>query len=175
MLNKLSAIQILEMDENTAERQANEKTLEVAMQFHSNRATELNKTHDKLWQALLIQFGLSADNGEVYTLKSVNGIACDYSYRDKNGSEIVETNWIPVTSFGKVAELLGEYAHKGNRVYVNGRFKTDRWEDGEGVTRYFTKIYMKDFIVLDPKKAGGNLFPQQVQQNNNDFDDDIPF
>lgn len=102
-------------------------------------------------------------------------IACDYSYRDKDGGNVVETNWIPITSFGKLAEMLAEYARKGNRIYVNGRFKTDRWEDGEGVTKYFTKIYMKDFIVLESKASGGNASPAQVQQNNNNFDDDIPF
>lgn len=101
-------------------------------------------------------------------------IACDYSYRDKNGNEIIETNWIPITSFGKVAELVGEYAKKGNRIYVSGRFKTDRWEDSEGKTCYFTKIYMKDFIVLESRQSGTRT-PAEVQQANADFDDDIPF
>jgi single-strand DNA-binding protein len=49
------------------------------------------------------------------------------------------TEWVNIEAWGRLAETCHEYLSKGSLVYVEGRLKTDRYED-QGETRYFTKV-----------------------------------
>ncbi len=57
-----------------------------------------------------------------------------------------------IEAWGRLAEVCDEYLHKGSLIYVEGRLKTDRYED-EGQTKYFTKVVMNTFQFLDKKPA----------------------
>ncbi|ENB6218514.1 single-stranded DNA-binding protein [Escherichia coli] len=77
----------------------------------------------------------------------VSGTACRFnnaeSWRDKQTGEIREqTEWHRVVLFGKLAEVAGEYLHKGEQVYIEGQLRTRSWEDN-GITRYVTEILVK--------------------------------
>ncbi len=61
-------------------------------------------------------------------------IACGWKGKDKEGTE-----WVSVSAFGKLAEIMGKYLAKGSQVYISGRFQTDKYEK-DGQTRYSTKI-----------------------------------
>ncbi len=50
-------------------------------------------------------------------------IACGWKGKDSEGVE-----WVPVTAFGKLAEIMQKYLVKGSQVYIEGRFKTDKYE-----------------------------------------------
>ena len=78
--------------------------------------------------------------------------------------------------FGKRAETANEYMRKGNTVYIEGRLKTDEWEDKEtGQKRRATKIQCDNFTMLgrrgDNQSQGGE---QQSAPASNE-DDDLPF
>ena len=62
-------------------------------------------------------------------------IGCGWKTKSKEGTE-----WVNVTAFGKLAEICGQYLTKGSQVYVQGKLKTDKFEDKNGVTKYSTKI-----------------------------------
>ncbi len=63
-------------------------------------------------------------------------VATSESWRDKQTGEIREqTEWHRVVLFGKLAEVAGEYLHKGEQVYIEGQLRTRSWEDN-GITRY---------------------------------------
>ena len=105
-------------------------------------------------------------------------IATSRSWTDKaSGQKKEETEWHDVEVWGKQAEQVGEYLAKGRQVYVEGRLKTDSWDDKQtGQKKYMTNIVGQDigetggFAVFSlnagyrPKKgvlfAGGvdNLF-----------------
>ena len=52
-------------------------------------------------------------------------IAVDDSYKDKQTNQKVEqTEWVRCVAFGKTAEFLGEWLHKGKRILVCGKMKT---------------------------------------------------
>jgi len=56
-------------------------------------------------------------------------IACSESWKDKNTGEKKETTeWINVSAFGKLAEIMGKYLVKGSQVYISGKMKTDKYE-----------------------------------------------
>lgn len=110
-------------------------------------------------------------------------IACSESWKDKQTGEKKEsTEWVNISAFGKLAEIIEKYLNKGSQVYVSGKFKTDKYEK-DGQTRYNTKIVAKDLVMLGGKSEVNNE-PNNVSQSaqsdtqspvNNDFNDDIPF
>ena len=69
-------------------------------------------------------------------------IATSRSWTDKqSGQRKEETEWHDVEVWGKQAEQCGEYLSKGRQVYVEGRLKTDKWQDKQsGQDRYRVKI-----------------------------------
>ena len=50
------------------------------------------------------------------------------------------TEWHRVSSFGRLAEICGEYLKKGSQVYIEGKLRTRKWQDKEGQDRYTTEI-----------------------------------
>ena len=68
-------------------------------------------------------------------------LATSESWTDKSTGEVKErTEWHRVAFFGKVAEVVEKYLHKGSRVYVEGRLRTRKWQDSNGQDRYTTEI-----------------------------------
>jgi single-strand DNA-binding protein len=69
-------------------------------------------------------------------------IATSRSWTDKqSGQKKEETEWHDVEVWGKQAEQCGEYLSKGRQVYVEGRLKTDKWQDKQsGQDRYRVKV-----------------------------------
>ena len=59
----------------------------------------------------------------------------------------------------KAAEICEKYLKKGDKVYVEGRIKTRKWQDDAGVERYSTEVQCTDFTFLTPKDAAGQPSP----------------
>ena len=97
----------------------------------------------------------------------------------KDGQKQDKTEWHKVVAFAKLAEICGEYLHKGKQVYIEGRIQTRKWEDKEGQTRYTTEIVANQMQMLGakgdrgeaPAKAGST----QAEEPPPPELDDIPF
>ena len=103
-------------------------------------------------------------------------IATNESWKSQSGDIKEHTEWHRIEMFGKRAETANEYMRKGNTVYIEGRLKTDEWEDKEtGQKRRATKIQCDNFTMLgrrgDNQSQGGG---QQSEPASNE-DDDLPF
>lgn len=59
-----------------------------------------------------------------------------------------EAEWHRVVFFGKLAETANQYLRKGKQVYIEGRLKTNKWQDKEGNTRYSTDIIADEMVML---------------------------
>ncbi len=59
------------------------------------------------------------------------------------------TEWHRIVVFGKVAENCSNYLSKGRLVYVEGRLRTNQWEDAQGTRRSITEIHATDVGFLD--------------------------
>jgi len=71
--------------------------------------------------------------------------------RFKQGEEWKErTEWHTVLFYGRLAEIARDYMHKGSKVYVEGRIRTDSWEDkASGQKRYRTQVVAMELALLD--------------------------
>ena len=68
-------------------------------------------------------------------------LATSESWKDKATGETQErTEWHRVVFFGKVAEIVKQYVHKGSQIYVEGQLRTKKWQDKEGYDRYTTEV-----------------------------------
>ncbi len=60
-------------------------------------------------------------------------LATSESWKDKNtGQQQERTEWHRVVFFNRLAEIAGEYLHKGSKVYIEGALRTRKWQDKEG-------------------------------------------
>jgi single-strand DNA-binding protein len=103
-------------------------------------------------------------------------IACGSKWKDKQTGEQQErTEWIRVTAFKKLAEIIGEYLKKGSQVYVSGKMRTRTYEK-EGQTHYATEIIADTLQMLGGRSQNGNERSQaEPAKAEAGFDDDIPF
>jgi len=112
-------------------------------------------------------------------------LATSETYKDKAGNKQERTEWHRVTLFGRQAEIATEYLRKGSQAYIEGRIRTEKYTDKEGVERYTTKIIGDRLQLLGRKGDGenggsgqwrgggdGQLPPAEDTYPN---DDDIPF
>ena len=59
-------------------------------------------------------------------------VATSENWKDKDGQKQEKTEWHKIVAFAKLAEICGEYLHKGKQVYIEGRIQTRKWEDKDG-------------------------------------------
>lgn len=82
-------------------------------------------------------------------------IACEDSYKDKStGEKKSITEWVNLTFFGKLGEIAGEYIKKGTLIYVEGKLKTRKSTDKEGIERYMTGVKVDVMQLLSSKQGG---------------------
>ena len=87
------------------------------------------------------------------------------------------TDFIRCQAWGKTAENLARYTHKGSQVGVSGRINTGSYKDKDGKTIYTTDVVVGQFDLLDPKQDKPDPFnPQNTDDGGIDISDDsLPF
>src|SRR6266536_5755565 len=86
-------------------------------------------------------------------------IASTERWKDRNGEFQERTEWFAIKAFGRRAEIAGEYLHKGSRVYLEGRKRTESWDDNKtGAKNYRDLVYVDRIEFLD-SRANGNGSP----------------
>lgn len=107
-------------------------------------------------------------------------LATTRKWKNGNGERQEETTWHPVKAFGKLGEIISQYVHKGDKLYVEGRLHVSSWEkDGQKHTR--TEIIAEEMTMLGSKREGGReevaQEPERAPDTSGGFVDDgeIPF
>lgn len=112
--------------------------------------------------------------GQVVSLR----LATTRRWKDKqNGERKEETEWHRVVFFNRLAEIAAEYLKKGSQIYVEGRIRTQKWQDKDGSDRFTTEIVAEEMHMLGGKTASKPEKEEAPAQSMDyDFDDDkIPF
>src|SRR5436190_13681095 len=83
-------------------------------------------------------------------------VATTRNWKDKtSGEKMEETEWHRVVFNDRLAEIAGEYLKKGRSVYVEGRLKTRKWTDKDGVEKYTTEILESEMQLLGSLEGMG--------------------
>jgi single-strand DNA-binding protein len=100
------------------------------------------------------------------TGKKVAQFSIAISQRWKSGGETKEyTEWVNVEAWGRLGEVAQQYLKKGSLVYLEGRLKTDKYEDKDkGETKYYTKVVALLMQFLDKKPADEPMMTVDEEQ-----------
>lgn len=100
-------------------------------------------------------------------------------WRDKDGNVQQETEWHRICAFGRLAEIIRDYTAKGDPLYIEGRLRTRKYEDKQGVERWVTEIIAEQLQLLrqkdsDEKPAQAKPAAQR-RAPEPAYDSDVPF
>jgi single-strand DNA-binding protein len=101
-------------------------------------------------------------------------IATSETFTDRQGTRQERTEWHRITAWGKLAEICGQYLSKGRQVYIEGRIRSDTWEQ-EGVKRYSYEIVADVMRMLGPGRGERETEAPFSPPEGGVPDDDIPF
>ena len=121
-------------------------------------------------------------------------LATNRVWNDRSGQKQEKTEWHRITAWDKIADLIEQYVHKGDRLYVEGSLEYSQTEDEAGKPRYWTDIIVREMVMLGGAgREGGATFdrgdrpqrssaprakPAGQAQPSSPFeadDDDLPF
>ena len=111
-------------------------------------------------------------------------IATNENYTNKvTGEKVSNTEWHNVVVRNKAAEICEKYLNKGDKIYVEGKIKTRKWQSEDGVQRYSTEIHVNEFNFLSNKTEAGSMnspsseIPPSFNEStpSDDQVDDLPF
>jgi len=107
-------------------------------------------------------------------------MATNESYTNKSsGEKVSQTEWHNIIVRNKAAEVCEKYIGKGDKIFIEGKLKTRKWQDQEGKDRYSTEILVNEFTFLSGK---GDSVPQKTDNHNSnneisdsEKEEDLPF
>lgn len=91
-------------------------------------------------------------------------VATGGKWTDRNGNERDDTEWFRVVAWDKLAETCNQYLTKGKEVYIEGRIKTRKYTDRDGIERTVTEVVANNMLMLGGKGDSGSY------DNNRDDD-----
>jgi single-strand DNA-binding protein len=103
-------------------------------------------------------------------------IATSERWKNADGELQEHTEWHNIVAWRRLAEIAGEYLHKGSRIYIEGKIRSRSWEGQDGQKRFRSEVVVDNLMLLDARseqpgqQVGDSGFePDQIS------DDDIPF
>ena len=102
-------------------------------------------------------------------------IALNEKYKAKDGNIVENVEYVRIVLYRRLAEIAGQYLHKGSQVYIEGRLKTRKWQDNNGQDRYTTEIQGDNLQMLGGRQDAAQSKPQKSEPPVDAFDDNIPF
>ncbi len=91
-------------------------------------------------------------------------LATSESYTKRDTNERVDvTEWHNIVMRNKAADIAEKYMSKGDKIYVEGKLRTRKWEDN-GQERYITEVQVDNFTFLTPKKNSENPSDKKAEE-----------
>lgn len=116
-------------------------------------------------------------------------VATTERWKGQDGQMQESTEWHKIVAWQRLAEICGEYLHKGSKVYIEGKIQTRKWQDQNGNDKYTTEIVAREMKMLSPRGGEGsggsgggggqhdNSFPEPAAAGNfgGGTGEDVPF
>lgn len=84
------------------------------------------------------------------------------------------TDFANVTLFGKTAEIVSNYFHKGDMIYIEGRIQFNTYTDKDGNNRKSTELIVDTFEFCGSKSNNTNSTSEEETFVVSDVDDEFP-
>lgn len=135
---------------------------------------------------LIANFGRDPELKQIQNGTSLCNVSLATSrrYKDSQGQSQEETEWHRVAFFGRTAEVVCQYCHKGDSIYVEGHLQTREYTDRDGVRRFSTSIICESMQLLGKRETpqrsqaaapAARPAPQRAPAPASGIDDDVPF
>ncbi len=95
------------------------------------------------------------------------GMAINRKWKGQDGQQNDETCFVDLQMFGKRAEVINKYLHKGDTLFVEGRLKFDSWQAQDGSKRSKLRVLVENFEFIGQRQTQAESKPEQAA--------DIPF
>ena len=107
-------------------------------------------------------------------------LATTENYKNKRGEKVSQTEWHNIVLWRGLAEVAEKWLKKGSSVYIEGKIRTNKWEDKEGNTRYNTEILADNMTMLGNRNNSDASDKNDIKivseiKSVNDENDDLPF
>lgn len=87
-------------------------------------------------------------------------------YTMQNGTVVPDrTEWHNIVFWGKIAETVDKYVHKGDRIYVEGKIRTRSYDDQNGIHRTITEIYADTLEMLSSVRQGDRIVSPDIEED----------
>lgn len=104
-----------------------------------------------------------------------------FTARD-SGEKVTQTEWHNIVVRNKLAEICDKYVKKGDKVYIEGKLKSRKWQDNSGQDRYTTEVIASEVLFLNTRNSQSDSNPSQNQASSSsdipshdESADDLPF
>jgi single-strand DNA-binding protein len=116
-------------------------------------------------------------------------LATNRTWTDKTGQQQEKTEWHRLNFWDRLADLVEQYVHKGDRLYVEGSIEYSQQQDDQGNVKYFTDIRVREMVMLGgaggagggpaieggPRRMRQPAAPGPAPSPFESDDDDLPF
>ena len=103
------------------------------------------------------------------------GIAVNRTYVTDSGEKMQETTYVDVVVWSRLAELAGQYLHKGSPVFIEGRLQMDTWEDkATGQKRSKIRVVADNLQFLGRREGGDEGGPPMGGGNGGGYQQSSP-
>lgn len=95
-------------------------------------------------------------------------LATSESYMDRETNErISQTEWHNIVVRNKLVDIFEKYVKKGDKLYIEGKIKTRKWQDANNQDQYMTEIIVSEFTFLTPKDSQSDFSNSGSNQPSN--------
>lgn len=102
-------------------------------------------------------------------------VATNRAYKNSSGESQEDAEFTRVVAWGKLAEIFEKLLQKGTKVYIEGRLKTNAWDDENGARHYRTEVVVSDMFILGKAKATEGEVDYDYSDESQKDDEDIDF
>lgn len=102
-----------------------------------------------------------------------------FTARD-SGEKVTQTEWHNIVVRNKLAEICDKYVKKGDKVYIEGKLKSRKWQDNNGQDRFTTEVIANEVLFLNTRNSQSDASSASPTSNSEmsgqeEGSDDLPF
>ena len=100
-------------------------------------------------------------------------LATNESYTNREGEKVEKTQWHRLVFWRQLAEIAGQYLHKGSPIYVEGTLRYRTWTDSQEQERFTAEVEVRELSMLGSSQNNGYEPTEAMEQNGQEDSDEV--